>query len=153
MEPFTIVMVPGVLGGALVALLIVRFSRPSTHTGNEGDLQPPSTNMINMARIRVTGIGGLGMVAMAVTVAVFVPRIRLTMVIALLLGGALAAGLIAIRRRNGPLPSGKYPGAHSMLPLDSGAPRAGRERASEDHNRLSSSSSTLLARPSHSSLS
>jgi hypothetical protein len=118
MEPFLLIMVPGVLGGVLVALLIVRFSRASERVTDDGRLQPPSTNMINMASIRVSGLGGLGMVAMAVTVAIFVPRIRLTMAIALLLGGGLAAALIAFRRRSGPLPSGTHPGAHSMLPLE-----------------------------------
>lgn len=118
MEPFILILVPGMVGGALLALLIVRFSRPSDRVSGDRRLAPPSTNMINMATIRVSGLGGLGMVAMAVTIAVFVPRIRLTMAIALLLGGALAWGLIAFRRRNGPLPSGRDPGAHSMLPLD-----------------------------------
>lgn len=130
MEPFILIMVPGVLGGVLVALLIVRFSRPSARVSDDGRLQPPSTNMINMASIRVSGLGGLGMVAMAVTVAIFVPRIRLTMAIALLLGGALAAALIAFRRRSGPLPSGTHPGAHSMLPLEDEVSEGG-----DDHPR------------------
>lgn len=133
MEPFVLIMVPGLLGGILVALLIVRFSRGSDRVSDDGRLEPPSTNIINMASIRVSGIGGLGMVAMAVTVAIFVPRIRLTMAIALLLGGALAAGLIAFRRRTGPLPSGNHPGAHSMLPIDeetAGDSDGGRPRES-----------------------
>jgi hypothetical protein len=125
MEPFIVIMVPGLLGGVLVALLIVRFSTRSQRVSNDGGLAPPSTNMINMASIRVSGIGGLGMVAMAVTVAIFVPRIRLTMAIALLLGGALAGGLIALRRRNGPLPSSSHPGAHSMLSIDTASDEVG----------------------------
>jgi hypothetical protein len=72
-----------------------------------------------MARIRVAGLGGLGMVAMSVVVTIFVPRIRLTMAIGLLLGAALAAVLIARRRRAGPLPSSSQrPGAHSMLSIE-----------------------------------
>ena len=66
-------------------------------------LPPPSPHMINMARIRVSGVGGLGMVAMSVVVAAFVPSIRLSMAIAFVLGLALAAVLIAFRRRKGPL--------------------------------------------------
>ena len=53
---------------------------------------------------------------MAVTVAIFVPRIRLTMLIALVLGAAMSAVLIA-RRRKGPLPSSsEHAGAHSLFP-------------------------------------
>jgi len=66
-------------------------------------LLPPSTDMINMARIRVAGVGGLGMVAMSLVVAAFVPSIRFSMAIACALGVVLAAVLIAFRRRKGPL--------------------------------------------------
>ena len=68
-------------------------------------LLPPSPHLINMAKIRVSGVGGLGMVAMSVVVAAFVPGIRLSMAIAFVLGIALAAALIALRRRKGPLVS------------------------------------------------
>jgi hypothetical protein len=80
-----------------------------------------------MAHIRIDGIGGLGMVAMATTVAIFVPRIRFSMAIAVLLGVVLAALLIARRRRNGPLPSSSHHlGAHSMLVIDTQDESAGR---------------------------
>jgi hypothetical protein len=58
------------------------------------------------------------MVAMSIVVAAFVPSIRLSMAIAFILGTGLAVVLIAVRRRQGPLPSGKNPGAHMMLPLE-----------------------------------
>jgi hypothetical protein len=117
MEPFLIIVVPGLLGGILLAFLFARLhSRPDA--SNDERLEPASTNLINMARIRVAGMGGLGMVAMSIVVAIFVPRIRLTMAIALVLGAALAGGLIALRRRLGPWSDGQHPGAHSMLPND-----------------------------------
>jgi hypothetical protein len=62
-------------------------------------LDPASPDHINMAHIRVAGIGGLGLVAMAGVVAWNVPEIRVAMAIAVVAGGALAAGLIAWRRR------------------------------------------------------
>lgn len=119
MEPFLIIIVPGLIGGLVLAFLFARL-----HGGPDGSdetrLDPPSTNLINMARIRVAGMGGLGMVAMSIVVAIFVPRIRLTMAIALVLGAALAGGLIALRRRQGPWSSNsQHPGAHSMLPNES----------------------------------
>ncbi|HXW07453.1 MAG TPA: hypothetical protein VD833_19605 [Vicinamibacterales bacterium] len=143
MEPFVLIMIPGVLGGILVALLMVRFSRRGGRVSAEGRLAPPSTDMINMSSIRVSGIGGLGMVAMAVTIAIFVPRIRLTMAIALLLGGALAAGLIAFRRRVGPLPPA-HPGARAMLPID--AEKAGDADA-RPRERSRRGFSAVAARP------
>jgi hypothetical protein len=118
MEPLIIIVVPGLLGGILVALLILHVRR-GPESAAPGRLEPPSPGLINMARIRINGIGGLGMVAMATTVAVFVPRIRATMTIALLLGAALAALLIAQRRRKGPLPSSSHhAGAHAMFVID-----------------------------------
>jgi hypothetical protein len=116
MDPLVIILGPGILGGILFALIIRRVAG-SPDDGRQ--LAPPSTGMINMARIRVEGGGGLGMLAMAVCVALFVPRIRSTMEVAAALGLMLAVGLILWRRRTGPLPSaGRGPGAHSMLPLD-----------------------------------
>jgi hypothetical protein len=70
------------------------------------------------------------MVAMAITVAIFVPRIRFSMAVAMLLGGVFAAALIAYRRRQGPLGSTTTPGAHSMFPMETptaqAAPSHGR---------------------------
>lgn len=126
MEPLLIILVPGIVGGLGLALFHARFPGVPEGIPESSPLEQPSTNVINMARIRVKGVGGFGMVAMAATVAIFVPRIRLTMAIALVLGAALAAGLIALRRRQGPLPSGNDPGAHAMFPFEApAAPRSG----------------------------
>ena len=117
MEPLLIILVPGLLGGVFVALFVRRLRAPEDVPGRR--LEAPKPGLINMARIRVNGVGGLGMVAMATTVALFVPRIRTTIFIALLLGIALAALMIAHRRRSGPLASSSHhPCAHSFLPID-----------------------------------
>jgi len=118
MEPLLIIVIPGLLGGVAFALLFIRLGGGPHGALGDARLEPPSTNIINMASIRVAGVGGLGMVAMAIIVAIFVPRIRLTMAIALLLGAVMAAVLIALRRRQGPLGSSNHPGAHSMLLID-----------------------------------
>jgi hypothetical protein len=117
MEPLFIIL-PGIAGGIVLAMLISRMGTPRWGLPNDEHLEPPSTSIINMARIRVSGVGGLGMVALSIVVALFVPRIRLSIGIALALGIGLAAVLIAMRRRRGPLPSSNTPGAHGMLPLD-----------------------------------
>jgi hypothetical protein len=119
MEPLIVIMLPGLVGGLVLAFIIGRFAGATQERESiQARLEQPSTNVINMARIRVAGVGGLGMVAMAVTVAIFVPRIRSTMALALALGVAMAIALIALRRREGPLSSSNGPGAHSMFPLD-----------------------------------
>jgi hypothetical protein len=121
MEPLIVVLVPGVLGGIVLAVLILRLRFGARSPAPDARLEPPSPSLINMAHIPVQGLGGLGMVAMAIVVAIFVPRIRLSMIAAVLLGVALAAVLIAARRRTGPLSSsGRSPGAHAMLRIDEG---------------------------------
>jgi hypothetical protein len=133
MEPLLIVLVPGVLGGIILAALLAT-KRINLPTG-EGDtrLEPPSPSLINMAHIRVGGGGGLGMVAAVVAVALAEPRIRLPIGIAALLGAALAWALIVRRRRRGPLPSaGDDSGPHSTLGLGRDRQPNGRPVPSTD---------------------
>jgi hypothetical protein len=121
MEPLLIILVPGVFGGLVLALLIAgnRFKSPSIVVPRR--LAAPSYALINMAHIQVEGIGGLGMVAAVIAVAVTDPRIRLAMIAAAVLGTGLALVLIARRRRTGALPSnGDGPDDRSMLHLDAG---------------------------------
>ncbi len=138
MEPLLMILVPGLLGGIVVALLAFRV-RPGRESVSRR-LEPPSPGLINMAHIPVDGIGGLGMVATAVTVAIFVPQIRFAMVTALLSGTAVAAVLIALRRRSGPLSTDNdHPGAHGIFgidgPLDRQKPAAGRYPGSREHGQ------------------
>jgi hypothetical protein len=118
MEPLLIVLVPGVLGGIIVAALLAtkRINLPTG--GVERRLEPPSPSLINMAHIPVGGGGGLGIVAAVIAVALAEPRIRLPIGIAALFGAALAWALIVRRRRRGPLASaGDDSGPHSTLGL------------------------------------
>ena len=77
------------------------------------------TDMINMAHIRVAGIGGLGLVVVSIGVALFVPSIGIAILISLVLGTVLGVVLIRRRRESGPMPSsGQQPGANVTLMLD-----------------------------------
>ena len=56
------------------------------------------TDVINISRIKVAGIGGLGLVAMAGIVAWNLQPIRMAMAIALIAGVVIAVSLIVWRR-------------------------------------------------------
>ncbi len=125
MEPLLILVVLGLLGGLGLSILIARNRRGTPPTFVPRRLAAPNPALINMANIRVEGIGGLGMVAAVIAVAIADSRIRAAILIALVLGGGLALALIALRRRGGPLPSaGDGPDDRSMLHIDSD--RSGR---------------------------
>jgi hypothetical protein len=132
MEPL-LILLPGLLGGLVLALLIalnraITWPRtPSVVVSRR--LASPSPSLINMANIRIEGVGGLGMVAAVVAVAVTDPRIRLATIMAAVLGIGLALLLIVIRRRNGALPSsGDGPEDHLMLGIDGERRRTHRAR-------------------------
>jgi hypothetical protein len=106
MEPLLMILVPGLLGGLVLALLIAGNRKGTASIVVPTRLESPSPAMINMAHIRVEGIGGLGMVGAVVVVAISDPRIGLATMLASVLGVGLALALIATRRRTGSLPSG-----------------------------------------------
>ena len=140
MEPILIIGIGGLLGGLVLALLIFRFQHPSEQASETSSPQLMSPmNAINMARIRVNGIGGLGMVAMATVVAIFVPRIREAMALALVLGVLFAVILIARRRRTGPLPSsgGRLEREHRTLDRRSVAVEERKRRDPSSSHELS----------------
>lgn len=122
MDPVVLVVVPGLLGGLVIALAVFlrqrRGSDPSS-LAPPATSQPLSTDIINASSIKVAGVGGLGLVAMAVAVALNVPRIGQTLTIGLILGLALAAVMILSRRRSGSMPSsGRQAGANTILAID-----------------------------------
>jgi hypothetical protein len=129
MEPLLIILIPGLLGGLVLAILIA-FNRPRTPSiVVPRRLESPSPSLINMANIRIEGLGGLGMVAAVVAVAVADPRIRLATIAAAVLGAGLALVLIAMRRRTGALPSsGDGPEDQLTLSIDGERRRTYRAR-------------------------
>jgi hypothetical protein len=121
MDPVSAALVAGLLGGLAIARFIIRLhrTRRADLSSDESAKWPLSSDVINAARIRVAGVGGLGLVAMALVVAWFVPRIGQTLIVGMVLGAALAMGLIVYRRRIGPMPSsGRRPGANTILSID-----------------------------------
>jgi hypothetical protein len=141
MEPLLLILIPGLLGGLALALLIAGTRRGTSPTFVPRRLAAPSPSLINMANIRIEGVGGLGMVAAVVVVAVTDSRIRLATIMALVLGGGLALVLIAMRRRTGSLPSaGDGPEDRSVLHLED-------ERRSREAGRARSGSATFAVLP------
>lgn len=119
----TSLIVVSLAGGLVVALLIM-----VAHRLRPGQRQfdvfargrgAGRTDVINIASVRVAGIGGLGLVAMAAALAWSIPRIGQTIALGAVLGAGLAAVLILWRRRLGPMPtSGGRPGANTTLSID-----------------------------------
>jgi D-arabinose 1-dehydrogenase-like Zn-dependent alcohol dehydrogenase len=129
MEALAILMVPAAVGGLVLAILLFRFSRrtPGATVTDVFSAERLSSEVINASRIRVAGVGGLGLVAMALTVAIGVPGVGVPLALGGALGIVLAAVLIVRNRRNGPLPSsGGRPGANTVLSIEAaGAPELG----------------------------
>ena len=126
MSAITAVVVLGVLGGLVLAAIVVFLGRrhqeaPSVIVASQ---LPLTTDVINMGQIRVAGIGGLGLVAMAAAVALDVPRIGQSIAVGFGFGLMGAVVVIAWRRRTAPLPSsGRSMGANTVLSIDSPSPR------------------------------
>ncbi len=122
MDPVTLVIVSGVLGGLILAFVVVlsrRRARPAPSVMLPYRPERLSTDVINMASIKVAGIGGLGLVAMAAAVALDVPEIGQSVGVGLVLGAIVAAIMIVRARRTGPMPSsGSRMGANTVLSID-----------------------------------
>ena len=122
----------GIVGGSVIALITTRLHvRLPDPTGADQFVRRPlSTDVINMANIRVAGVGGLGLVVICAIVALTIPSIGVSVGTGLVTGVVLALILIHHRRRTGPLPSsGKGPGANTVLAIDEAGPQrsAGRD--------------------------
>jgi hypothetical protein len=146
-NPVTVILVPGIIGGALIALVVFLLQRSGRSGPTSADPfnSMVSSSVINVSRIPVAGIGGLGLVAMALAVALFVPRIGQTLGIGVGLGLALAASLILLRRVGGTLPSsGRRPGANTILSIDAVDPPAARRSANSGPSRRAESAAPAV---------
>ena len=116
------------VGGLLIALVLFHLQRRTL--SRIDPFESISTDVINVARIRVAGIGGLGLVAMAAVVAFAVPSIGVPLAISAVLGVVMAVLLIVVRHRTGPMPSsGRQAGANTTLSIDAPpAPLSDRSR-------------------------
>jgi hypothetical protein len=133
MEPLLIILIPGLFGGLLLSFFIARNRRGTAATFVPRRLEAPSPSLINMSSIKVEGLGGLGMVAAVIAVAIADPRIRLAVIIAGVLGGGLAFVLIRARRSSGGLHSGNDPNGDSLLHLEDHRPTGETTRPDLDN--------------------
>jgi hypothetical protein len=122
MDPATAILIPGFLGWLVIAAAIILLQRRATPQSVAVPYRPdPITpNIINMASIKVAGVGGLGLVAMAAAVALDVPRIAQSVGVGIALGTIGAVIVIWRRRQTGVFPSsGRAMGANTTLAIDS----------------------------------
>jgi hypothetical protein len=116
---YAFVLLSGI-AGALVAFGLLRWSRLSKDpiAAVAAGRAPVASPTINMATIKVSGVGGLGLVAACLGVALEIPKIRTSMIAALVLGAALGA-FLAWKRHEHPLPSSDAgQGANTTLKID-----------------------------------
>jgi hypothetical protein len=120
MAAILMVVLSGLVGGIGFAVLFSRIKR-SRSGPDASDVFGASapTDIINMAHIRVAGVGGLGLVVVALATALDVPQIGQSVGLGLALAIPFAVALILWRRRGGPMPSsGGQSGANTMLAID-----------------------------------
>jgi len=143
METALVLMFPGLLGGLILAAVLARLNRtPSSNLSRRSNLEPISPDVINMAHIRVAGVGGLGMMAAALIIAINVPEIGFALLVAVVLGVITAVWLIAYRSRpNQPGGGGDHEIPPSVLTLDDHRPGA-RSRGGQE---LPGSRATAIA--------
>ena len=120
MEPLLMILVPGLLGGLVLALLIAGHRRGTPSIVRAPASRGPVTLVDQYgehSRSRV--LAGWGWLLRLWLSQLSDPRIRLATILAAVLGAALALVLIAMRRRTGALPSsGEGPDHPSMLGID-----------------------------------
>jgi hypothetical protein len=121
MQSLAILVGLGLVGGFVIALLIIKLHGHLRGPSSAEAFvhRPLSTDVINMASIKVAGIGGLGMVFVSALVALTIPAVGLSVGTGLVTGIVMALFLIRRRRRAGVLPSSsKGPGANTTLAID-----------------------------------
>jgi hypothetical protein len=97
-------VIPAAIGGAATGLLLFLTHRTHTARHLEDATDAPAsvpTGIFNMSSVSPAGIGGLGLVAMALILAFTFQRIGESLAVGLAGGMAAAALLIAYRRRHG----------------------------------------------------
>jgi hypothetical protein len=123
-------------GGALIGGLLwflARRQRPRAVTFDAFAHDTTATDTINVARVRVAGVGGIGMLLVALAVALDFALVG-AVVGAGLAGGLIgAAAIILWRKRTGPLSSSSSgPAARTVLFSEPDAPPTPRADA-DDH--------------------
>jgi hypothetical protein len=138
-SPFAVIVIPGVLGGLIASVLIWRRGRHASPPEQMRDVfgsDVRSSDVINFASIRVAGVGGLGLVIVALAVGLQFQRVGIALAMGLV-GGSLAAMFMILRRRRTGLSDDHGdPGARAMLPAgEDDATAAKAARGSGDDER------------------
>ena len=128
MEALAMLVALGLIGGGVIALIVVKLHM---HLGGPSGAdafvnKPLSTDVINMASIKVAGVGGFGMVLVSALVALTLPAVGVSVGTGLVTGTLMAVFLIRRRRRHGVMPSStRRPGANTVLAIDATDPAWG----------------------------
>jgi len=101
------VLLLGIVGGAVMALVTfgVRHVSPRPPALIQMPPEPLSTDLINMAHIRVVGIGGLGLLIVTLMMAFVLPELAAALFASVALGILFAGGLVVWRRSHARLDS------------------------------------------------
>ncbi|HEY2435244.1 MAG TPA: hypothetical protein VGI12_21415 [Vicinamibacterales bacterium] len=118
-------VLPALVGGLLLAGVLVCLNRrPSSGVVTRSPLEPMSPDLINMAHIRIAGLGGLGMLGAVVVTALALPEIGVALAASVGIGAAIGAGLVAYRSRSTAAGAGGQNGEPpSLLALEDRAAR------------------------------
>jgi len=94
------IMVAPVVGGVIAAsfLIVSRRSGLGASQVRPDPFEHSNTDVINVSHIRVAGVGGIGLMAVAAAMAVTFPRIGWSVVVSAIAGVALAVTWILMRR-------------------------------------------------------
>jgi hypothetical protein len=124
------------VAGAIALLFRTRLPGAQRYSSDPFASEVQSTDVINFARLRVAGLGGLGLVVVCLGIAIALPRIGQTMALAAIGGALVAFGVIRRRRERGPLDSSHaQPGARSVLVEPDETPREAESLEPPDASR------------------
>jgi len=119
MAPILMVVLFGLVGGVGLAVLFSKVKWSRRRPDADVFAGAAATDIINMAHIKVAGVGGLGLVVVALATALDIPQIGQSVGLGLAMAIPFAVVLILWRRRAGPMPSsGGQSGANTMLAID-----------------------------------
>ena len=139
--PLILSVIVGLAGGLVLAMILAWWQRTPAET-EVVRREPLSTDVINMAHIKVAGVGGLGLIATGIIVAVYIPSIGRPLLAGVSLGALLAFILIVRRRQTGPIPSrSERGGANTVFSIDTVVP------SDEEKNRSGADPLDLVAAP------
>jgi len=126
------ILLYGVTGGALVALVLVRLHRRAKADLDDqlAHIEQVSLDVINFSNLQVVGFGGFALVVMCALVAIVLPAVGVSLATGAVIGTIFAVVLICRRRKNGPLSTSSHArGANTTFDLD---------EIPEDHTHSSS---------------